>query len=97
MEWECTKGPLLVMDKLTAYIKYEAPWYMLFTYDMIIIIQERKQVDDKVELWRKMLDSNGLMISRSNTEYMEFKFSGSLSSEVEIAKIETTWYLNIAG
>lgn len=54
------------MDKLTAYIKYEDPWYMLFTYDMIIIIQARKQGNDTVELWRKMLDSNGLM-SRSNT------------------------------
>lgn len=78
------------MDKLTAYIKYEDPWYMLFAFDMIIIIQARKQVNDMVELWRKMLDSSGLMISRSNTEYMELKFSGSLTSEVEIAKIETT-------
>lgn len=36
---------------------------MLFAYDMILIInQRRNQINDKLKLWKEALESNGLKI-----------------------------------
>nr|CBL94163.1 putative RNA-directed DNA polymerase (Reverse transcriptase) [Malus domestica] len=67
----------LVMDELTGHIQDDIPWCMLFAYDIVLIDETQEGVNAKLNLWREVLESKGLCLSRSKTEYMECKFSAN--------------------
>ncbi|KAM2034229.1 hypothetical protein ACFX16_037466 [Malus domestica] len=67
----------LVMDELTGHIHDHIPWCMLFAYDIMLIDETQKWVNAKLNLWREVVESKGLRLSRSKTEYMECKFSAN--------------------
>jgi hypothetical protein len=48
---------------------------MLFADDIVMINETRAGVNTELEMWRRTLESKGFKISRSKTEYMEYKFS----------------------
>ncbi|XP_070019357.1 uncharacterized protein [Nicotiana sylvestris] len=64
----------LALDVLTCNIQGEVPWCMLFANDIVLIDETRGRVNAKLEVWRQTLESKGLKLSRSKTEYFECKF-----------------------
>ncbi|KAM2452819.1 hypothetical protein PS2_010187 [Malus domestica] len=45
--------------------------------DIVLIDETQEGVNAKLNLWREVLESKGLRLSRSKTEYMECKFSAN--------------------
>ena len=55
---------------------------MMFADDIVLIEETKESLEVKLELWRHALESRGFRVSRSKTEYMECKFSGSQDANV---------------
>ena len=66
----------LVMDELTGHIQDVIPRCMLYADDIGLIDETQEGVNAKLNLWREVLESKGLRLSRSKTEYMEYKRDG---------------------
>ncbi|KAJ4774896.1 Craniofacial development protein 2 [Rhynchospora pubera] len=66
----------LVMDEITKDIQGEIPWCMLFADDVVLVDESKTEVDRKLELWIRTLESKGFRLSRTKTEYMGCEFSG---------------------
>ncbi|KAF3708357.1 Retrovirus-related Pol polyprotein from type-2 retrotransposable element R2DM [Channa argus] len=60
----------LVMFRLTNEVRQESPWTMMFADDIVIWSKSRKQVEENLERWRSALESTGIKLSHSKTEYM---------------------------
>jgi Reverse transcriptase (RNA-dependent DNA polymerase) len=75
----------LVMDEITNNIEEDIPWCMLFADDVVLIDESRIGVNQKLELWRQTLESKGLRLSRTKTEYMRCQFSGKNSDDGDIS------------
>jgi hypothetical protein len=76
----------LVMDKVTRDIQSDIPWCMLFTDDVILVDESRMGVNQKLELWRQILETKCFRLSRSKTEYMKCHFSAT-TQEKEDARL----------
>ena len=48
-----------MMNELTKAIQDDIPWCMLFTTDIVLVDETRAEVNAKLELWRKTLESRG--------------------------------------
>ncbi|CAK1589588.1 unnamed protein product [Parnassius mnemosyne] len=75
---------LLIMDALTSDLQDEAPWCMLFADDIVLVGEEGIEVQSRLTGWQRRLESVGLKISRSKTEYLCCDFGG-LSSPVPMS------------
>ncbi|XP_019259417.1 PREDICTED: uncharacterized protein LOC109237550 [Nicotiana attenuata] len=71
----------LVMDAITHHIQWEVPWCMLLADDIVLIDETRRDVNERLEVWRHALESKGFRLSRTKTEYLECKF-GAEPTEV---------------
>lgn len=47
---------------------------MLFADDIVLIDETKAGVSNKLERWRETLEPKGFRLSKSKTEYVEFKF-----------------------
>jgi hypothetical protein len=56
---------------------------MLFADDVILVDESRTGVDQKLELWRRILEAKGFRLSRSKTEYMKYDF-GATTQEGDV-------------
>ena len=74
------------MDELTREIQEEVPWCMLFADDIILIDEIRGGLSEKLEKLRHSLESRGLRLTRSKTEYLRCDFSG-----VEVTMEKSPW------
>jgi Reverse transcriptase (RNA-dependent DNA polymerase) len=90
----------LVMDEITKDIQGDIPWCMLFTDDVVLIDESRIGVNQKLELWRQILESKGFRLSMTKTEYMRCQFSGENSYDRDVSldgrvvpMNDTFWYL----
>ncbi|XP_070034892.1 uncharacterized protein [Nicotiana tomentosiformis] len=75
------------MDALTHHIQGDVPWCMLFADDMVMIDESRASVNERLEVWRQALKSKGFKLSKTKTEYLEYKFSvepGKLGVDVRL-------------
>ena len=72
----------LVMDVVTRDIRDPSPWCMLFADDIVLCSTRREIVEEKLEEWRREMESRGLKISRKKTEYL--KLNGSENGEVNL-------------
>ncbi|KAF3674093.1 putative serine/threonine-protein kinase receptor [Capsicum annuum] len=79
----------LVMDMLTRNIQGEVPWCLLFADDVVLIDESRRGVNEKLEIWRRTLESKGFKLSRTKTEYLECKFSDSRREDETIVQLES--------
>ncbi|XP_059047189.1 uncharacterized protein LOC131842632 [Achroia grisella] len=61
---------LLIMDALTSEMQEEAPWCMLFAHDIVLVGEEGAEIQSRLAIWQLRLESGGLKISNSKTEYM---------------------------
>jgi hypothetical protein len=67
----------LVMDEVTRDIQGDIPWCMLFVDSVVLVDQSRTGVDQKSELWRRILEARGFRLNMSKTEYMKCDFSAT--------------------
>jgi hypothetical protein len=74
----------LVMDEVTRDIQGGIPWCILFADDLILVDESRTGVDQKLELWRRTLETKGFMLSRSKTEYIKCDFSATTQKEDDV-------------
>ena len=83
------------MDKLTEEIRAESPWDMMFADGIVLCREDRRQLQEVLEVWRNALEKRGLKMSRSKTEYMqaggvddggELRLQGETVKKVEIFK-----------
>ncbi|KAL6545049.1 hypothetical protein OROHE_009956 [Orobanche hederae] len=71
----------LIIDVISRGIQDGVPWCMLFADDIVLVAESRREVNEKLELWRSNLESQGLRVSRSKTEYLWCNFSGETNEE----------------
>ncbi|KAG5578543.1 hypothetical protein H5410_058677, partial [Solanum commersonii] len=57
--------------------------------DIVLINETRGGVNDRQEIWRSTLDSKGLTLSKTKTEYMECKFSVASEKANRKVRIDT--------
>jgi hypothetical protein len=74
---------LLVLDTLTKDIQKVAPWNMIFADDVFLGDEDRKGVEEQVNLWTERLEKYGLKVNRLKTVYMVAKFSKNNSDTPE--------------
>ena len=60
----------IIIDRLTEDIRKDAPWDMLFADDIVLCRQNCKELEEDLEIWRKVLERRSLKVSRSKTEYL---------------------------
>jgi hypothetical protein len=70
----------LVMDEVTRDIQVGIPC-MLFADDVVLVDESSMGVDQKLKLWRRILEAKGFRLSRSKTEYMKYNFSATTQEE----------------
>ncbi|KAL5139739.1 LINE-1 retrotransposable element ORF2 protein [Glycine soja] len=84
----------LILDVLTEQIQEIAPRCMLFADDIVLLGESREELNERLETWRRALETHGFRLSRSKSEYMECKFNKSRrvsNSEVPI-KLKGKFY-----
>jgi len=72
-------SPLLlniVFNIITEAVREEPPWCVLYADDIVLVTEERRQLERKLEEWRVALENRGMKISRSKTEYFTTDTSG---------------------
>ncbi|XP_065658457.1 uncharacterized protein LOC136082969 [Hydra vulgaris] len=88
---------VIVMDRLTDEVRQESPWTMMFADDIVICSESREQVEVNLERWRYALESRGMKVSRSKTEYMcvnERADGGQVQLQgVDLVKVDKFTYL----
>jgi hypothetical protein len=57
---------------------------MLFADDVVLMDESRTEVDQKLELWRRILDAKCFRLSRSKTEYIKCDFSATTQEEGDV-------------
>lgn len=50
---------VLVMDEVMQHIQGEVPWFMLFADNIVLLDETRGEVNDRMEVWRQILESKG--------------------------------------
>ena len=58
---------------------------MLFADDVVLVDESRTGVNQKLELWRKTLESKGFRLDRTKTEYMRYDFDTTTRKEEDIS------------
>ena len=58
------------MDTITDEVSREPPWTMLFAHDIVICEETREEVEQRLKCWRYALESSGMKVNRSKTEYL---------------------------
>jgi len=75
---------------------------MLFANNIVWVEENRKKVNQWLNLWRLTLEEKGLKIIRSKTEYIKYEFdereqevkmSSGMTGEDEVKEIESFKYL----
>jgi hypothetical protein len=72
------------MDEVIRDIQGGIPWCMLFADDVVLVDETRTGVDQKLDLWRRILEAKGFMLSRFKTEYMKCDFSATTQEEGDV-------------
>ena len=60
----------VIMDWLTDAVRREPLWTMLFTDDIVICKETRKEVEWRLESWKYALERRGIKVSRLKIEYL---------------------------
>nr|GEU66528.1 retrovirus-related Pol polyprotein LINE-1 [Tanacetum cinerariifolium] len=50
-------------------------WYLIFADDIVLVLESAKDLNTRLENWRKVLEDNGLRVSQEKTEYLICDFS----------------------
>jgi hypothetical protein len=74
----------LMMDEITRDIQGGIPWCMLFVDDVVLVDESRTGVDQKLKLWRRILEVKCFRLSRSKIEYIKCDFSATTQEEGDV-------------
>ncbi|XP_065674134.1 uncharacterized protein LOC136091078 [Hydra vulgaris] len=89
----------IVMNRMTDKVRQESPWTMMFADDILICSESRRQVEVNLERWMYALESRGMKVSRSKTEYMcvnERADGGQVQFQgVDLVKVDEFTYLGL--
>ncbi len=69
-----TLSPLLfisVMDTVTKGIQKSPPYTLMYADDVVLLCEDRKELEEWTEEWRKRLEGAGMKMNVKKTEYME--------------------------
>ena len=58
---------------------------MLFADDVVLVDESRIGVNQKLELWREILESKGFRLSRTKTKYMRCDFGTTTREEEDVS------------
>ncbi|KAL0867448.1 hypothetical protein ABMA27_008235 [Loxostege sticticalis] len=72
------------MNYLTATIQKPVPWNMLYADDVVLLSDSKQDIQENLEQWRRALESGGLRISRSKTEYMVCHFNQTQPLDTDV-------------
>ena len=61
---------IIVMDVLASEVDTHLPWGLLFADDLALCAESSVEVEEELEKWRRVLEENGLKISRVKTKYL---------------------------
>ena len=61
---------IIVMDVLASDVGTHLPWGLLFADDLALCAESNVEVEEELEKWRRVLEENGLNISRVKTKYL---------------------------
>ena len=50
----------IMMDSLTENIRKQAPWQMMFAYDVVLCTREKDVLELELEQWREALEKRGM-------------------------------------
>ena len=71
-----------VFDVITENVREEPPWCIIYADDVVLVAESRMAVERKLEEWRDALESRGMRISRTKTEY--FTTDESMNQDVSV-------------
>nr|GEY30296.1 retrovirus-related Pol polyprotein LINE-1 [Tanacetum cinerariifolium] len=77
----------LILDELSRGIQEDIPWCLIFADDIVLVSESTEGLNTRLENWRKVLEDNGLRVSREKTEYLRCDFGIgeiALNEEVDI-------------
>jgi hypothetical protein len=57
---------------------------MFFADDVILVDESKMGVDQKLELWRRTLETKNFSLSKSKTEYMKCDFNATTQEEGDV-------------
>ena len=78
----------LVSNILIGHIQDVMPKCTHFANDIILIEESPKDVNSKLKVWRKILESKDFHLSKSKTEYMKCNFNKKRTTNDLKVKIE---------
>ncbi|KAL5192364.1 Germin-like protein subfamily 3 member 4 [Glycine soja] len=65
----------LILDVLTEQIQEIVSRCMLFADNIVLLEESREELNERLETWRRALETHGFRLSRSKSKYMECKFN----------------------
>ena len=74
----------IVFDVITGGVRENPPWCVLYADDVILVAENREDLQLKLERWRQALESRGMKISRSKTEYMTTDMVGDQDETIQL-------------
>ena len=88
----------IVFDVITEDVRGEPPWCVLYADDIILVTENRRTLERKLEEWRLVLESRGMRISRDKTEYFTTNTEGDPTQTIELdgvslKRVKTLKYL----
>ncbi|XP_074346270.1 uncharacterized protein LOC141685045 [Apium graveolens] len=70
-----------IQEICTRGIQDDVPWCIFFADDIVIINEKKSKINEKLEQWRVILETSGLRVSHSKTEYTWCNFSNEPDEE----------------
>ena len=55
-----------------------------FADDIVLLGESREKLNERLETWRRALETHGFRLSRSKSEYMECKFNKRMMEKYHI-------------
>ena len=94
-------SPLLfniVFDVITENVREDPPWCIIYADDVVLVAEDRVGVERKLYEWRNALESRGMRISRTKTEYFTTDLNGNQDETVrldgeDLKRVESFKYL----
>ncbi|VDM76245.1 unnamed protein product [Strongylus vulgaris] len=59
------------MDAVAEGLKRQPPWAVLYADDVVLMAENRKELEEEAQRWKDQLGTYGLKLNTKNTEYME--------------------------
>ncbi|XP_037779472.1 uncharacterized protein LOC119576016 [Penaeus monodon] len=76
----------VIIDCMAGEVQREAPWDMVFADNVVVSTETKKEVEQRLELWREAMEVRSMKVSRQNTEYLKMK-AGEEEEEQEEERI----------